>query len=68
VPKSEATRDIGCAHQIERQELVDDIHCRSLGCGGGGRGKFGLERIASHCSTLKHLAFNRGQDRELFAQ
>ena len=56
VAEAEPSGHVGRPNQIDAQELVDCVHRRSLGCGGGSSRQFGLERIAGHRRSFEHEA------------
>jgi hypothetical protein len=51
-----------------RKQLVDGVHRRRLGCGGGRGCQLWLERIARHRGSFEHEAPGLGQQCELFGQ
>jgi hypothetical protein len=65
MPKTEPSRHVHRAKEIDVQQLVDDVHHQPLGHPGRGRGELGLERIARHCRSFQEEAFVVRQEREL---
>jgi hypothetical protein len=68
MPKTEASGDVGCANQIESQQLVDCLHHGGLRHLGRGCGELRLERIACHRRSLQHETFGIRQECELLRE
>jgi hypothetical protein len=68
VSEAETSGYVGGTDEIKLQELVDCMHGRRLGCGGGGRRQFWLEWIARHRGSFEDAAAAVGQQSELFGQ
>ena len=68
MPKTEASGHVGCANQIEFQQLVDRLHHGGLRHLGRGRGQLRLERIACHRRSFQHETFGVRQERELLCE
>jgi hypothetical protein len=68
MPKAKASGHVGCAKEIDFQQLVDGLHHRRLGHPGRGRGELRLERIARHRRSFQQKTFGVGELRELLCE